>query len=206
MNSSAIKIKFFLVKTTLKYFNLFVVLIITVLAAAGYYLFLEPEFKQIKPKSDLDEVEQYRDYLNNYLLKLQEMETLSREITDDVSDKIEKILPDNQDIPGLFVQLQAIAVENGLVLNSIDIAEDEEEPEEAAAGAGLAITTSAGNEIKRLNIAMDITGATYDKLKSFLSMVEYNLRLFNVDEIAFDVSENSALSYIVNLKTYYLNK
>jgi len=89
---------------------------------------------------------------------------------------LKEILPKEKDISSLFVQFQALAVENGFFLSNIAVDEAPDQKEEAG--------KNIPQEVKKLNITLELIGDQrrgYTQLKEFIDSLERNLRLFNVN-------------------------
>ena len=108
-------------------------------------------------------------------------------------ERLEKILPTEQDIAGLFAQLQVLTDEHGFSLESVNINQESEQP-------GPSANAAAG--IKKLTITINVVGPSYPAFKALLDSVEYNLRLLDVNAVYFSPETNN---YSVNLFTYYFS-
>jgi Tfp pilus assembly protein PilO len=98
------------------------------------------------------------------------------------------VLPDNQDLPDLYVQIENIVKQNNLELQSINIAEAAPDPDQPAA------------EIEKLTINLTIGQADYFQLKNLLADLESSLRLIDVTSISYS-NQNNSFSLV--LTTYY---
>jgi len=124
-------------------------------------------------------------------------------VYDDYESQLKKvyyILPKNQEIPNLIVQLEALASENGLILEQVDFIKEEskqrsdpEQPQSSSVG------------YKNINVALKLVGE-YPAFTSFLEALEHNVRIADVNSIELSLekgSETSGFSYDVKLKVYY---
>ncbi|MBU1132564.1 type 4a pilus biogenesis protein PilO [Patescibacteria group bacterium] len=105
--------------------------------------------------------------------------------------KILEILPQEKDLPDIFLQLEAMAEKNNLFMNMINVAED----------AAMETEEGAPAKIKKLNLNMNLSGGDYFTLKSYLNDMEKNLRLMDVQSIVYS-PESKTFNLSVN--TYYL--
>ncbi|HPH52423.1 MAG TPA: type 4a pilus biogenesis protein PilO [Candidatus Portnoybacteria bacterium] len=112
---------------------------------------------------------------------------------ENVFNQLNFILPDNQDEPNLIIQLEAIAHGSGIILNNIAITEGVKE-EGKMSDYGI------------MNIGLKLNG-NYESFKGFLSIVESNLRLIDINSIDFDARAKEEIDanfdFNVILKTYY---
>lgn len=140
--------------------------------------------------------------------KLGELETKYQSIQDE-QDRIMQALPPSEDIPGLLVQMEALASQNGLIIDSLSfvypqsdtgarINVSETEGSVAATGSSL----PAG--VKVLSVNLNLNG-NYSSLKNFLKAAENNLRLTDVGKISY--SQNDTYSDMgklsIGLSVYY---
>lgn len=174
-----------------KYFSVvFVVVILFSIIGLGYLLYS-------LTSGDLDQLKTLIAQNQNELsLKQQKIEELKKiktgyEGLNDSAKKIIDALPQKADLPGIFIQLEQLAVKNNLLLNSLDIANKDSAEKDKKEIEGL----------NKLSIILSISGGDYFAFKKFLFDMENNLRLLDVKSLAYSPEENS---YNIVLNTYYL--
>lgn len=115
--------------------------------------------------------------------------------------KVSKILPAAKDYPGLLVTIQQLTSTAGLLMNDIDI-----KAEEAAAAKGIikaGKTAAAEEEIfKKLAISLSVSGS-YEQFKSFLGLLETNIRIIDVESVEFTYSDKELTKFNIRANTYY---
>lgn len=106
-------------------------------------------------------------------------------------NKLEYIVPKEQEVPNLIVQLETIAVKGGLVLREVGFTAEKKDA-----------TTQENYE--SLIVNMNLTG-DYAALGRFLSAVEENIRLMDVKSITFTTQSEAASIFNFNVvfKVYY---
>ncbi|OGY43322.1 MAG: hypothetical protein A3J62_00375 [Candidatus Buchananbacteria bacterium RIFCSPHIGHO2_02_FULL_38_8] len=173
----------------IRYYKLVITLLVVLIGVGGYYL-LEPKYQAVTAEGryKLDLLREEKQNRTSYLRDLKILMENYNEISQDEVERLNQVLPNEKDIPGLFVQLQALAEEQGFILTSVNISQ--------AASAKDAIS----DKIKRLNVSLNLIGRDYDSLKEFLDLIEYNLRLFDVNAVYFSPDSEG---YAINLFTYY---
>lgn len=185
-----------------QYFKAVVILAVIIILAAAYFFLLGPLYKQIKAngQASLDGKQRNLKDLQQYLADLQKLKDNFDNLSGSEKENLTHlnlVLPAESDLPGLFVQMDRIAANNGFALGNIDIAEEGgAAPAEPAAAGGL------NNQIRKLNISISLLNGSYEDFLNFLDDIEYNLRLMDVKAVAFSGSEKS--NFVVNLTTYYL--
>jgi Tfp pilus assembly protein PilO len=111
-----------------------------------------------------------------------------------IFNQLDFILPDDDDVPNLIVQIEAIANDSGVTLEDFSISEIEDS-EEKKLDYGVA----------SVDLKMN---SSYEAFKGFLSSLENSMRLMDIDSISFsqqsDEEENSAsFDFSLIFKVYY---
>ncbi|NUM25534.1 MAG: hypothetical protein HUU49_02800 [Candidatus Buchananbacteria bacterium] len=183
----------------LKYHKWLTLIVIIIIIGTSYYFILEPKYQQVgvggsyNTKTLAEELEKRKDYLK----QLEELNRNFTQVNQSQIAKLQKILPGEKDVAGLFVQLEALAEKNNFLLSGITITE-------AAEDATKSKEKINPSTIKKMNISLTLVGVqksnTYGEVKGFLDDLENNLRLFDVNAVYFD---SESTDYTVNLFTYY---
>lgn len=148
--------------------------------------------KLVKEKADLVSQQEL-------LAKVEQL----RGVYDDYQNQLKKayyILPKNKEIPNLIVQFEALASENGLILEEINFVEEESKKRSDSEQ-----TQSSPVGYKDINVILKLVGE-YPAFASFLKALEYNVRIADVNSIELSSEkgdETSGFSYNVKLKVYY---
>ena len=180
----------------LRYSKIATIILIIVIVLFSYYFILEPKYQQvgIGGSYNIDTLETEFEKRTNYLNDLKQLQENIRKVNQQDIAKLERILPKDEDIPGIFVELEALALKNNFLISSINI---NEVPEPIKS------EVKDKSPIKKLNISLSLvnaSGGSYSDLKEFLDGLEYNLRLFDVNSVYF--TPDSAY-YSVSMSTYY---
>lgn len=205
-------------KIFIKTFFIILALIVVAVAGVGYKYFIAPLQKDINEGGSVSLVAKDAQLkeLTLYLGKMKNMSEQYQSYSESKIKTLMSILPREKDIPGLFVQMQEIAKKNNFLLGSIAFSDTGSSSDENAQGTGEnANTENAENAhaknsaqsvsgIKEMNVSFIISGGNYDNMKSFLSDIEKNLRLFDIYDINFGSTKEGP--YSMNLRTYYLSQ
>lgn len=181
-----------------RYYKLLTIVIVITVVAFGYTFILEPKYREISSggQYNLETVETELAKRETYLDTLKTLVTNYQNISQAEINKLKKVLPEEKDLPGIFVQFEALAQEYDLFLSSISINEVAEEVKKEK--------SSRSGKIKKLNVSLSLISIKeshdYADIKEFLSALENNLRLLDVNAVYFSPD---ALDYSVNLFTYY---
>jgi Tfp pilus assembly protein PilO len=160
-----------------------IVIIILGLGFVAVVIFLDvPGVESVLAKRK--EIENQKQALidkQDLLARVEKLTKLYEENKDNV-EKTNFILPSSEEIPNLLVQLEALAFEQGLVLEKVDLSTaKKEEPTQGIEGQQQRVI----QDYETMIINIGLTG-TYEGLKSFLKATEENIRLMDVDSIGFD--------------------
>jgi len=141
-------------------------------------------------------------------------------------DELEKflsVLPKEEEVPKLLIQLESLATENGLIMGSVDFRQVENKivaapvtAEDAGmfsgsqgsgsgAAAPLPLPTAPPATYKTLAVSLKLSGG-YDAFKSYLVAVEKNVRLMDVTSLGLGGGEQGNYSFSVSLNVYYQPK
>ena len=176
-----------------------------------------------------DKVSELRGDLKTWQGKLNETQALSRKLEflknkyNTMSDEIERVnqaVPKGEDIPGLLVQLEQLASQNGLILNSVSFAMADskkakkttvvaENSLSAATGAlSSTLKSSVPVGTKILTVDLSLAGI-HNSFRTFLSAIEENLRIMDVATINFSGKtsglspESSNQDFKISLNVYF---
>lgn len=171
------------------------------------FLYLNPSWskagEQIRENRDLRALnEELNSLIENRDFLL---DTINRISKTDLA-RIDESLPKDRQAAQLLAFFESLAGKSGLVLKSIELSEKievkAESPGQPRPGAGLAPARPSG-PVREFPIIMNMLG-TYDSFKNFLSVLETNLRVVDVDNLNFSVTGTAELfSFSLKLKTYY---
>ncbi|MFH1028380.1 MAG: hypothetical protein V1791_10290, partial [Pseudomonadota bacterium] len=125
-----------------------------------------------------------------------------RGISQAMIDNIEELLPSREDLPTLFIQMQALAEDAGTELMSVSF----------AAGT-IDAAMARDSQLRALDIDLKLSGGTkYDDVKSLLNTIEHARPLLDVTSISFSLEgtetvalESAGGEYSISLRTYYLD-
>ena len=146
----------------------------------------------LKTKEDVKTQQDLLKEKNDFIQKAEKLAEQYKG-SEDIFKKLDVILPDNQDMPNMIVQLEALANASGVVLRDVTFAEEEK-------------TEGNVSDYKAIRINVKIDGS-YEAFKNFLTAVENNMRLSDVNSIGFQATTNSTgvstFGFDVVLTTYY---
>lgn len=193
------------------YYKIVTILVILLLVVGSYYFILQPKYKEISlgGRYDLFNLEQDIILKNEYLSTLQQLNDNYAEIDSQNKVRLERILPKESDIPGLLVQLEALAESEDVLLASLSFKEvpkvapstrrSRKRPVEEESSAVMAQLNKVTID---LNLVTNSVTGDYRKVKSFLTAIEHNLRIFDVNSVFYSPGSPN---FTISLVTYYLD-
>lgn len=176
--------------------NLIVTILLLVISVSSFFLYTNPHYKNI------DGLKKESAQYETALIKAKEAETIKNNLiakynTFSVEElhNLEKLLPDTVDNIRLLLDIYRLASNYSTNVTGITvdpIQKDQASGQPASAKAYGALTI-------KFHVEM-----TYDNFKKFLSDIEHNLRVTDINTIAFATGESGVYGYDVSLKTYWL--
>jgi Tfp pilus assembly protein PilO len=168
---------------------IFIVVIICILATSlGLFLIYN---KQIKPVEN--EITIQDSLLAKRQAQLADYQNTSKQFSNltEFEQKIIQILPISERKDILFVEFEAIAWKNNLVLQSININQSLSKDEEQT------------DEVQKLSIELGLSGGNYFEMKNFIRDIENSLRIIEIKAVNY--SPDSDL-FSVSAETFYYAK
>ncbi|MBI2459630.1 MAG: type 4a pilus biogenesis protein PilO [Parcubacteria group bacterium] len=189
----------------LHYFNYLILALGLIILAAGLFILVYPKYQRIakanqEAKNNLQT--EYEDKLN-YLNSISNLKKSYRSISEGDRAKLAGLVPPESDTNSLITEIESMAARNGVILTSIKIESknavgrnnfrvESKENQELAAG----IFSQPPPAIGLIKMEVSLSSVDYSALKNIIKTFENNLRLLDLADISFNVSENQALLII----------
>ncbi|MBU0648504.1 type 4a pilus biogenesis protein PilO [Patescibacteria group bacterium] len=173
------------------YYKTVVIFCLLALGAFAWSLLIGPaydEYRALGMELDLRQTEQaqYQNTLNQF----NQIVAQWSEISELDKAKLDYFVPTEQDIPGLIAMLDQIAAQSGFGATRVTLSYADE-------------PAIPKTDIYPILVSASIEGGGYAQLKQFISKIESNLRLTDLNSLSFQSGKGV---YILNLTTYYLKK
>ncbi len=191
-------------QTTKRFFSTIVGLALLVGSFVVYFDFISPAYDELKALKS--EVAGRKKFIATKQADIEKIKNLagSYEAQGKLQDTASLVLPPDEDVAGGLAQLYGIAKANGLVLQYVDVAvgglRNAQKTEVGMAGANQ-IQKPIGSVLYRLRL----TG-TYDNFKSFVKMLETNMRIFDLENLSLQSAGEGKQSFYtlgVSVSGYY---
>jgi len=190
--------------------RLFIIIILFFGAAIIGLFYLVPEWKKF---SDLrQEIEGWNDLSVELDELIQNRDALIETINTIPQDNLKRLntsLPEGPNSSNFLVVLENLSVTHGLILKRVDLASFVQTQTPPAAGvaqpkpSSLIFSETSAKAVKEFPINLNLEG-TYDAFKTFLSDLEKNTRIIDIQEISFSSSVKAQnYEFFIKAKTYY---
>lgn len=166
-----------------------------------FYQYIMPEYKQIV------ELQTERDGYDEVLAKADELRIIREELEQKVSrfsdedlEKLEKMLPGEMDLVRLVLEVDNIALKNGIVIREIQAEEKDEKLPQSGSGEPL-----SPKKFQTLSLSFQFkTG--YANLIKFIPKIESSLRIMDIVSIKLtsDEEQRSVQNYQMTIDTYWV--
>jgi len=110
------------------------------------------------------------------------------------ADLVASALPEGKDVGGLFIQVNALATQNGGKVRSVT----------GGSTPSAASATGFGG-IQKYVYSVPVSFANYSSLKSFINNSNNALRLLNIDDISINATDTGSMDVTMNVTTYARN-
>ncbi len=190
-------------------------IIIFVVTLAGIFFWLVPLYQNWSlEKDELALIEEQIEQLKQATAKVGSfnVDQHFQELT-----KLNQAMPVGIGDQDLLVTLEGLALNNGLLLNSVNVNEVKDAKQELlslqganGAPAGAALGAGTNKRYKKITVSLDLLG-DYTSFKGFLKGCEQNVRVFNLKEVKITNGDSSGsapsgntFKFLVDIETYYL--
>ncbi len=165
------------------------------------FAFIEPLWGSIKGlRLDKTKQNQEIEKIEELLIKVSKLEQEYQELNDD-AEKISLALPKEKDLAYLLTQFETLASSNGLLLESIKFEEDIKQAAERGSSrksSQKSIEPGIFIDAPSLSLQVRLSGS-YEGFKGYLSFLEDNVRLMDVQSISFTVQKGEKGSQLADL-------
>lgn len=186
-----------------------IIILIFILAFIAILLLLDlPLYNKIT--SLREEIKKYEEFLKEkeeILVKVNQLKQVYDSRKSEMN-RVFYVLPIEKDLPNLIVQFEALASENGLILEKINFIKQQTTTRRVAAEdaeLGAAETLEPQKDYKTLEVSLSLSG-NYQSFQSFLEALELNIRLMDIKSISFKTQKTEAgagFTFDINLQVYY---
>jgi Tfp pilus assembly protein PilO len=190
--------------------------ILIILAVAIYFTFTKDLWTQaMSVKADNDQYVTALDSAQKLVEKRDQVLKAYNNISSDDRDKLDKMVPNTVDNIRLIIDLNNVALKNGLSLKNISAgAKSDASGAASSQTAQQAVPSRAfgasADSISiptpdTVNVSFDVS-ATYLQFISFMQALEANLRIMDVSHLSVTANDSGTYDFSVQLNTYWLRQ
>lgn len=205
-------------------FRLVSFIVVALILLIGGFFFLYPKFSEIRTVGvfDLQRTQNQLDLKRQIVDETQNLTKIYDNLNLDDVAKLQELLPKEEDLPNLFVQVEAIATASNLRLENVGFT-DLGAAAKAAVPVAAAATTDettgttttpkttatpvthvTAASLHQVSVSFTVSGSSgYNDLKTFLTNVESSIRIFDIQSLSY-APTGQAEQYQINAITYYL--
>ncbi|MDP3771543.1 MAG: hypothetical protein Q8R16_04535 [bacterium] len=165
-------------------------ILVLVMVVAGYAVLLRPKFAALRDLRQRAAIEPEAAELESLATQLARTRATFEQELAGKRELIDAAIPDREQVPTLFVMLDAAAQNSGVSITTMEVTR---EPAPAT------LTTIAGKPMLLVNLA--VRGVDYPRLKAFIGNLSASRRLMDVLSVQFSPS---GLSATLRIRTYAL--
>ncbi len=200
LNNHKPKLKKEKIPSYIKNFKSIVFLIILVIIIPSYYFLIKPQYDNYKANQrKISQLEKQRQLNIQQLLTNKKIITEYEAINQLDKNKIDQILPQQPDLANLYINLEAIVQQSGLILENMTVEPVKVIKKKVVFADDPKIKKN--NQLGIIDINLAVSNVSYAKMKNFFKMLEMNIRLFDIEKFNFVPAEGNL---DLNFKTYYL--
>lgn len=180
--------------------------ILIALAVTIFFVFIDPQFEEVKrlsdEKEDNDTMLQLAEELQR---KRDRLHDAFNNISVEEREELEKLLPDTVDNVRLILDINNIAEQYGIIIRNITVTrEGAEGGASSARTSGTASTVDNSGNVGTITLSFSID-ATYDVFISFMKDLEEALRIVDIRALEIGSGRDGVFySFNITLDTYWL--
>lgn len=162
------------------------------LVAISYTYWISPLWDQVRSSSlSLAKAESTLEAKNEELNSLKKFKTFVNNESDKI-EKMDEVLPPKENLDDVLVQIETLAVDNKMFVNSLSVATDNKDPEI--------------NGVDQVKLMLQLDGE-YPDLLDFVKQVQNSTRLFLIDKMSVaanvDSEQQQPVGYTVELNILF---
>lgn len=116
-------------------------------------------------------------------------------------ERLEKMIPDNEDNVRLIIDLNGVAARHGIAIKNIKTATEKDSSGNSKVNQGIVLPGTYNT----VSLSFD-TSTSYSNFLVFIRDLQASLRIIEISKISLKVNENGNYDYNVELKTFWLKE
>jgi Tfp pilus assembly protein PilO len=174
-------------------------IILIIAAIALFFMYTNQAYIDLRSQMDvLAHIKEAQANASKLAEKTTKLTDMRNNLSQDDIDRVTKMLPDSVENVGLIIEINNLAVKNGL-----GYVKNPQINQGATAGSISTGSAGAGQKYGSLSMTFNVSG-TYDQLQSFLKDMETYIRLVDVMGLTFTSNPTGRYDYTITIQTYWL--
>ena len=193
--------------------SVLIALLFVVAAFIFFFDFVQPAYNDMKMLRSKQLGEE--NYITNQAILVKQVQTILTTYRNEAQGaaNVDLAMPSGEDIAGALAQIQGIAVNNGITIGSIAVTPPAIQVQAKLAGA-VASSSTLMKPLGSFTFKLAASGS-YENFKNFLSEIETNIRIFDVETVSLQpaavtasaalraASSSDMFNYMITVATYY---
>ena len=185
-----------------KYFNLILSVLFLLILILSYFIILGPKLEsaQLVIKDNITNQKLLHDQQKRKLATLESIISVYSQIPVNDLGRFNSVLPYKYKQEQLFGEFEELITKNGWLLDSVSISLPDEVKEGVSQKVSeITIHGTTNPQVVSIDVDLAVSGVDYPGLKKLLSVLEKNIRLFDVESVSFSGDSQAQ----IKLRTYY---
>lgn len=176
--------------------RLIIAIILLVITAAIAVFVIRPQWDKITAlRQSLRELGAFNDELNRLAVRRDELTNEYNQISEADLVKLSLIAPADRRAASVLIDLETLALKSGVAIDQVDFLAGEKTSTQG-------LTLPSSQLFGAIPVTLNLRGS-YETFRGFLTALERNLRLIDVDEIAITSSQGKEAPITLKGTIYY---
>lgn len=199
------KYKKLLARLVGRFFNVAMVALFLVVFFIAYSFVLKPKYDKVSTViAERNELKlENQTVLENNLSTINRYKDAYKKIDADKLSKINTILPPFKTREEFFTLFEEMILKKGYLITSLSVTSDADNADSGTKKKKTVdeVKPGTGPQIGAINIKVSIIGTDYEGMKKLLELIENNLRIMDINNIAYSYGGETLT---LDITTYYL--
>ena len=173
-----------------------------IIALLLFLFFIKPQYSEITLlQTEIDEYTNAVESYNDFIAVLDGKLRIKNSRASSDSERLDKLVRTDIDDTRLIVDLEAMVEKHNMLFGNVISSGNDAE----LSSGGTDPAQAQSEELRIADITFDVIG-TYEQFKDFLKDLESSLTIYEVINLAFNVTEGTFQQFSVKVRSYALPK
>ena len=180
-------------------------LILIILSLGIYFTFTKDKIEELKTIQVVNaEYQKALDDSDTLILERDNALAVYNTIQKQDQERLEKMIPDNEDNVRLIIDLNGVAARHGMLVKNIKTASPKDNPNSNNQNSGQTSIVLPGT-YNTVTLSFD-TSTNYANFIGFLKELQLSLRIMEISKISLKANDLGNYDYSVEIKTFWLKE